>query len=190
MNTQPRFLRDAEEGEWASNGKPESLPESQAGGERPIIKDFFGENATLTQVHNTYLSQPELFKYAQALDWYIDHLESKLQNNSVHHLIEKAIYDTINQVHYSHIHPDVVEPIEANAWREKWFNDNKKLIESLPHTAGEVVKTDPGELFDSMADLSLGAVKGEHEDLEFISVPAMSREAYFKSIEVLNNNKK
>lgn len=43
---------------------------------RPIIKDFFGKDVTLTQVHETYLSQPELFKYAQALDNYIDELTS------------------------------------------------------------------------------------------------------------------
>ena len=42
---------------------------------RPKIKDFFGENATLQQVIYTYKSQPELFNYAQALDWYIDELE-------------------------------------------------------------------------------------------------------------------
>ena len=42
---------------------------------RPKIKDYFGENATLQQVVDTYKSQPELFNYAQALDWHIDEIE-------------------------------------------------------------------------------------------------------------------
>ena len=42
---------------------------------RPKIKDYFGENATLQQVVDTYKSQPELFNYAQALDWQVDKLE-------------------------------------------------------------------------------------------------------------------
>jgi hypothetical protein len=39
-------------------------------------------------------------------------------------LIEKAIDDTFNQVHYSHLHPDVVAPIEQNTWRERWIKEN------------------------------------------------------------------
>jgi len=42
---------------------------------RPKIKDYFGDNATLQQVVDTYKSQPELFNYAQALDWQVDKLE-------------------------------------------------------------------------------------------------------------------
>ena len=42
---------------------------------RPKIKDYFGENALLQQVVDTYKSQPELFNYAQALDWQVDKLE-------------------------------------------------------------------------------------------------------------------
>ena len=44
--------------------------------ERPIIKNYFKRGTTLSDVHNTYLSQPELFKYAQALDEYVDSIES------------------------------------------------------------------------------------------------------------------
>ncbi len=51
---------------------------------RPDIKGYFGEKVTLKQVHETYLSQPELFLYAQSLDRHIDKLES---------LIEKAIIE-------------------------------------------------------------------------------------------------
>ena len=44
---------------------------------RPKIKDYFGENATLQQVVDTYKSQPKLFNYAQSLDRYIDDIETK-----------------------------------------------------------------------------------------------------------------
>lgn len=39
-------------------------------------------------------------------------------------LIEKAIDDTFNQVHYSHLHPDITQPIEHNEWRKKWISEN------------------------------------------------------------------
>ncbi len=48
---------------------------------RPRIKGYWGENITLKQVHDTYLNQPELYNYAQALDNYIDCLEKKLLPN-------------------------------------------------------------------------------------------------------------
>jgi len=44
--------------------------------DRPNIKDFFGQDATLPIVMKIYEYQPELFKYAQALDNYIDELAS------------------------------------------------------------------------------------------------------------------
>lgn len=44
-------------------------------GNRPTIKDYFGLNATLQTVHQTYVENPELFKYTQALDNYIDTLD-------------------------------------------------------------------------------------------------------------------
>ena len=45
---------------------------------RPKIKDFFGENTTLQEVMQTYHSQPQLFNYAQALDWHIDALDKAI----------------------------------------------------------------------------------------------------------------
>lgn len=50
---------------------------------RPIIKDYFGKDATLSEVHQTYISQPELFKYAQALDIYIDMLEQESDKKAI-----------------------------------------------------------------------------------------------------------
>ncbi len=41
---------------------------------RPEIKEFFGEDATIEKVHKTYIDNPELFQYAQALDEYIDEI--------------------------------------------------------------------------------------------------------------------
>jgi len=52
---------------------PEPIQKDTNEPHRPTIKEFFGENTTLQQVHEAaYLSQPELFSYAQALDNYID----------------------------------------------------------------------------------------------------------------------
>lgn len=42
--------------------------------ERPIIKQYFKEGATLNDVHEAYINSPELFNYAKALDIYIDSL--------------------------------------------------------------------------------------------------------------------
>ena len=39
-------------------------------------------------------------------------------------LVQKAIDDTFNQVHYSSLHPRVVPPIEHNTWRQKWIENN------------------------------------------------------------------
>lgn len=41
-------------------------------------------------------------------------------------LIKKAIDDTFNQVHYSHLHPEITPPIEHNKWREDWIKENIK----------------------------------------------------------------
>ena len=46
--------------------------------ERPKVKDYYWKNATLVEVAETYNKAPNLFKYAQALDMYIDDLEDKL----------------------------------------------------------------------------------------------------------------
>ncbi len=45
--------------------------------ERPKIKDYFKEGTTLNEVVKIYNSNPELFKYTQAADFYIDHIESE-----------------------------------------------------------------------------------------------------------------
>ncbi len=44
---------------------------------RPIIKKHFKEGTTIEEVAKIYAISPELFKYAQALDKYIDQLESE-----------------------------------------------------------------------------------------------------------------
>jgi len=49
--------------------------------ERPNIKTFFGEDVTLAQVHEKYIAAPELYKYMQALDAYIDHLFDEKPDN-------------------------------------------------------------------------------------------------------------
>jgi len=63
-------------------------------GERPTIKEYFGDDVTLARVHETYIEQPELFQYAQALDRYIDSIESSPQQPSEEE-IEKILYDWI-----------------------------------------------------------------------------------------------
>ena len=49
---------------------------------RPSIKDFFGKEATLDSVHKTYTDSPDLFKYVQALDGFIDELDGKYAGQS------------------------------------------------------------------------------------------------------------
>lgn len=46
--------------------------------ERPNFKQIFGEWKTMSDVQKSITSEPELFKYAQQLDEYIDYLEKKL----------------------------------------------------------------------------------------------------------------
>ena len=46
--------------------------------ERPNFKEIFGTGKTMTDVQKSITVEPELFKYAQQLDEYIDYLESKL----------------------------------------------------------------------------------------------------------------
>lgn len=48
--------------------------------DRPVLKNFFSEDASLNDVHETYINAKPLFQYAQALEEYIDSLLSKLQN--------------------------------------------------------------------------------------------------------------
>lgn len=42
---------------------------------RPKIKDFFSEDATVGNIQFAFSSEPELYNYIQALDTYIDELE-------------------------------------------------------------------------------------------------------------------
>lgn len=49
----------------------------------------------------------------------------------IENLLKKAIDDALNQGHYSFLHPDVMPPMEHNAWREKWIKDNQRLIDSV-----------------------------------------------------------
>ena len=61
-----------------------------------------------------------------------------MKDNFITRLVSKAIDDTYNQVHYSHMHPDVTPPIEHTQWREKWIHENLAL--PLPKT--EILKAD------------------------------------------------
>lgn len=62
--------------------EPTKYPEQLSAEEvkRPCIKDYFEEGASVFKAHSAYVSSPELFQYAQALDRYIDELESQLRN--------------------------------------------------------------------------------------------------------------
>jgi len=64
---------------------------------RPTIKQHFGDGATLESVHKAYLDNPELFKYAQALDNYIDHLEQPTSISEEE--IEKYAHEEIDAKH-------------------------------------------------------------------------------------------
>ena len=44
----------------------------QSAEERPKIEDYFKKGVTMSEVHKEYTGSPVLFKYAQALDSYID----------------------------------------------------------------------------------------------------------------------
>ena len=48
--------------------------------ERPNFKEIFGTDKKLKNVHKSIINEPELFKYAQQLDLYIDYLEDKFLN--------------------------------------------------------------------------------------------------------------
>jgi len=50
---------------------------------RPNIKDYFKDSTTINDVHKSYISSPELFKYASAADRYIDYLEEQMDCNIV-----------------------------------------------------------------------------------------------------------
>jgi len=45
--------------------------------DRPVLKNFFGEDVSLDDVHETYIKAKPLFQYAQALEEYIDSLLAK-----------------------------------------------------------------------------------------------------------------
>lgn len=45
--------------------------------ERPNFLQIFGEGKTISDVQKSITAEPELFKYAQQLDEYIDYLEGK-----------------------------------------------------------------------------------------------------------------
>jgi hypothetical protein len=66
--------------------------------ERPKIKDFFPEETTVSQVNKVYAASPELFKYIQALDNYIDESETKeAQVKKVMDLLNTVPLETAGQ---------------------------------------------------------------------------------------------
>jgi len=52
--------------------QPKDEPKEQSAEERPKIEDYFKKGVTMSEVHKEYTGSPVLFKYAQALDSYID----------------------------------------------------------------------------------------------------------------------
>ena len=55
--------------DWSIIEGREQQPEQE---ERPKIEDYFEHGVTMSEVHKEYTGSPALFKYAQALDSYID----------------------------------------------------------------------------------------------------------------------
>lgn len=47
---------------------------------RPQIYDFFPESTTPKDLNKVFLANPELYRYIQALDGYIDELEQKFDD--------------------------------------------------------------------------------------------------------------
>ena len=45
---------------------------------RPVITEFMGDGFTLNKAHKQYLDNLELWNYIQALDKYIDYLETDI----------------------------------------------------------------------------------------------------------------
>lgn len=62
-------------------------------GTRPDIKDYFPEGTTVEQAHAQYVQSPNLFKYVQALDNYIDSIQSQQPAN---HSGQNETYNTAN----------------------------------------------------------------------------------------------
>lgn len=50
---------------------------------RPLISDFFPESFTPKDLNKVFLANPELYRYIQALDGYVDLLEDKPEDNLV-----------------------------------------------------------------------------------------------------------
>ena len=50
--------------------------------DRPVLKNFFGEDVSLDDVHETYIKAKPLFQYAQALEEYIDSLLAKSEEET------------------------------------------------------------------------------------------------------------
>jgi hypothetical protein len=48
---------------------------------RPLISDFFPESFTPKDLNKVFLANPELYRYIQALDGYIDALEEETKWN-------------------------------------------------------------------------------------------------------------
>lgn len=50
---------------------------------RPIISDFFPETTTPKDLNKIFLANPELYRYIQALDGYVDWLEDQPEESNI-----------------------------------------------------------------------------------------------------------
>ena len=62
---------------------------------RPNIKDFFPDDTTPQRINELFLAEPELYKYIQALDLYIDELEENKPTEE----LERETYEYISQIY-------------------------------------------------------------------------------------------
>jgi len=101
--------------------------------ERPNIKDFFNEDITPRTINNLFLKETELYNYIQALDAYIDELESRpleagviLQLAEVNEMIDKMQAKN-KELHWT--------PLEEKWWKQIGYDNalielKQKLAES------------------------------------------------------------
>ena len=71
---------------------------------RPLISDFFPESFTPKDLNKVFLANPELYRYIQALDGYIDFLEDQPEEYSINEhsrqaeMLRKAMESTDEEI--------------------------------------------------------------------------------------------
>lgn len=102
---------------------------------RPNIKDFFSDDITPKMINNMFLENKELYNYIQALDNYIDELESRFVENRV---MQKIAEEEIKQKLLwldnllCTIHRDGGSFIEENGYQKAYDKAMDKIISWLP----------------------------------------------------------